>query len=118
MSLYDRKPLNYKGYQNETNNEAFAQSDIALISFVKQTYQLFAGSLLAATVGAYIGISALGYLVISAPPGIPKILLRIGVSVKPVIKVKAKSSNKLRPAFALANIKPNNKANSKITNPI
>ncbi|CAM3523880.1 MULTISPECIES: Bax inhibitor-1/YccA family protein [Helicobacter] len=63
MSLYDRKPLNYKGYQNETNNEAFAQSDIALISFVKQTYQLFAGSLLAATVGAYIGISALGYLV-------------------------------------------------------
>lgn len=40
MSLYDRKPLNYKGYQNETNNEAFAQSDIALISFVKQTYQL------------------------------------------------------------------------------
>ncbi len=64
MSLYDRKPLNnYDGYQVNTDDIAFAQSDIALINFVKQTYQLFAGSLLAATVGAYVGISAFGNLV-------------------------------------------------------
>lgn len=42
---------------------SFVQSDMALVSFVKQTYQLFAGSLLAATIGAYIGISALGGVV-------------------------------------------------------
>ena len=30
---------------------------------MKQTYQLFAGSLLAATVGAYVGISTLGAIV-------------------------------------------------------
>lgn len=64
MSLYNRKPLNnYDGYQVNTDDVAFAQSDIALINFVKQTYQLFAGSLLAATVGAYVGISAFGNLV-------------------------------------------------------
>lgn len=64
MSLYDRKPLNnYDGYQVNTDNQTFAQSDTALVSFVKQTYQLFAGSLLAATVGAYVGISAFGNLV-------------------------------------------------------
>lgn len=64
MSLYDRKHLNnYNGYHEGINNTAFAQGDVALITFVKQTYQLFAGSLLAATVGAYIGISAFGNLV-------------------------------------------------------
>ena len=42
---------------------SYAQSDTALIQFVKQTYQLFAGSLLAATVGAYVGISTLGAIV-------------------------------------------------------
>ncbi len=64
MSLYDRKPLNhYDNYQANVGNESLAQSDVALISFVKQTYQLFAGSLLAATAGAYIGISTFGNIV-------------------------------------------------------
>ncbi|TLD88112.1 Bax inhibitor-1/YccA family protein [Helicobacter sp. MIT 05-5294] len=65
MSLYDRKPqqVNYDGYQANANNAAFTQNDVALIAFVKQTYQLFAGSLLAATAGAYIGISTFGDLV-------------------------------------------------------
>lgn len=60
MSLYDRKPMNNYGQYAENS---FVQSDMALVSFVKQTYQLFAGSLLAATIGAYIGISALGGVV-------------------------------------------------------
>lgn len=65
MSLYDRKlqQVNYDGYQANANNAAFTQNDVALIAFVKQTYQLFAASLLAATAGAYIGISTFGDLV-------------------------------------------------------
>ena len=61
MALYDRKSVddNYADYANNS----FAQSDSALINFVKQTYQLFAASLLAATAGAYIGISNLGNVV-------------------------------------------------------
>ena len=60
MSLYDRKSIN--NFEQYSEN-SYAQSDTALIQFVKQTYQLFAGSLLAATVGAYIGISTLGDIV-------------------------------------------------------
>ncbi|CAM2938792.1 Bax inhibitor-1/YccA family protein [Helicobacter burdigaliensis] len=53
MSLYNRRSVG--DYAQEQNS--FAQNDVALISFVKQTYQLFAASLLAATVGAYVGLS-------------------------------------------------------------
>ena len=60
MSLYDRKSINNFEHYSENS---YAQSDTALIQFVKQTYQLFAGSLLAATVGAYVGISTLGAIV-------------------------------------------------------
>ena len=60
MSLYDRKSIN--NFEQYSEN-SYAQSDAALIQFVKQTYQLFAGSLLAATVGAYVGISTLGAIV-------------------------------------------------------
>ncbi|MBX7490700.1 Bax inhibitor-1/YccA family protein [Helicobacter turcicus] len=64
MSLYDRKPMNsnYNGYDT-VEQSTFSQGDVALISFVKQTYQLFAGSLLAASVGAYTGITAFGNIV-------------------------------------------------------
>lgn len=60
MSLYDRKSIN--NFEQYSEN-SYAQSDTALVQFVKQTYQLFAGSLLAATVGAYVGISTLGAIV-------------------------------------------------------
>jgi len=55
MALYDR---NYLGASaNDASfEEVGARSEGALVAFVKQTYQLFAGSLLAATVGAYIGL--------------------------------------------------------------
>ena len=58
--MYDRKSIN--NFEQYSEN-SYAQSDTALIQFVKQTYQLFAGSLLAATVGAYVGISTLGAIV-------------------------------------------------------
>ncbi|MGP1580182.1 MAG: Bax inhibitor-1/YccA family protein [Wolinella sp.] len=53
MSLYDR---NYLGAQADGFESARASDESAIVGFVKQTYQLFAGSLLAATVGAYIGL--------------------------------------------------------------
>ena len=62
MSLYDRKPMN-SNYGYNAEQSTFAQGDVALINFVKQTYQLFAGSLLAASVGAYVGITAFGSVV-------------------------------------------------------
>lgn len=51
MSLYDRDYSRSKELENTRSSE--------LSIFIKQTYQLFAASLLAATVGAYVGIFAL-----------------------------------------------------------
>ncbi len=56
MSLYDRDYSNSKTQEFE----GYARSDLSI--FIKQTYQLFAASLLAATAGAYIGIFALAHL--------------------------------------------------------
>ena len=49
MGLYDR------GYIND-NVEYNTQSQVRVNEFIKQTYQLFAGSLLGGAVGAYIGM--------------------------------------------------------------
>ena len=56
MSLYDRN------YANSREREVASEySQSALSTFIKQTYQLFAASLLAASVGAYVGLySSLG----------------------------------------------------------
>jgi len=53
MGLYDR---NY--VQNRTQEQSYeqTQSKSSLAVFIKQTYQLFAASLLAATAGAYVGL--------------------------------------------------------------
>ena len=55
MALYDR---DYVQRQTERSyeQEYAKSSQSSLSAFIKQTYQLFAGSLLAASVGAYIGI--------------------------------------------------------------
>ncbi len=60
MSIYDR---NYVSSGNEFSSSATSEayeskdsSKVAMVAFIKQTYQLFAGSLLAATVGAYLGM--------------------------------------------------------------
>ncbi len=73
MALYDRQYL-----QNDTVGEAksssksSAKSNLAI--FIKQTYQLFAASLLAASAGAFIGTA---YLSSS--------LVRIGANGKPAV---------------------------------
>jgi modulator of FtsH protease len=60
MSIYDRNYLGSGGdFSSSASSETFSgrdESRSALMGFVKQTYQLFAGSLLAATVGAYLGM--------------------------------------------------------------
>ena len=54
MSLYDRNYNQENSYNS--GNDFQTQDDSALKGFIKQTYQMFAASLLAGTVGAYIGM--------------------------------------------------------------
>ncbi|NOX15868.1 MAG: Bax inhibitor-1/YccA family protein [Epsilonproteobacteria bacterium] len=55
MALYDRKYISQDASKASENfGQPRTSSNMAI--FVKQTYQLFAASLLAASVGAYIGI--------------------------------------------------------------
>ncbi len=53
MGLYDR---NYIQHSGESTYEHAQPSESSLALFIKQTYQLFAASMLAASAGAYIGI--------------------------------------------------------------
>lgn len=56
--MYNRDYLTDKTniYSNESSQQAY------IMSFLKATYQLFAGSLLAATAGAYIGLGIVNYI--------------------------------------------------------
>ena len=51
-----------RDYLSHESNQTMDSSKIKLMSFLKATYQLFAGSLLAATAGAYIGLDIVSYL--------------------------------------------------------
>ena len=51
MSLYDR---NYANSRQEEVSSSYAETNLS--AFIKQTYQLLAASLLAASAGAYVGI--------------------------------------------------------------
>ena len=53
MGLYDR---NYISNQAEQSAQEQTQTKSTMGVFIKQTYQLFAASLLAATAGAYVGL--------------------------------------------------------------
>jgi len=55
--MYNRDYLS-----NNSNEHAQESSQSQLMSFLKATYQLFAGSLLAATAGAYIGLEIVSML--------------------------------------------------------
>lgn len=50
--MYNRDYLSH----NNSQERVHESSQVQLMSFLKSTYQLFAGSLLAATAGAYIGL--------------------------------------------------------------
>ena len=52
MGLYDREYANEKTYGFEATSRPEAQ----IVSFVKETYKLFAASMMAGAVGAYVGI--------------------------------------------------------------
>ncbi len=53
MGLYDRKYINDHAQENSYEQ---TQTKSSMGVFIKQTYQLFAASLLAASAGAYVGI--------------------------------------------------------------
>lgn len=53
MGLYDREYIQNKAHE-QSSEQSQAKSSLGV--FIKQTYQLFAASLLAATAGAYVGI--------------------------------------------------------------
>lgn len=55
MALYDRKSI-----QESTMYGAGVKDQSQLSTFIKQTYQLFAASLLAASAGAYVGLGMIG----------------------------------------------------------
>lgn len=55
MALYDRDYIQNQAAQGYTQSSE--QSATRLSTFIKQTYQLFAASLLAASAGAYVGMS-------------------------------------------------------------
>lgn len=71
MSLYDRDYARSKELSNEQSS--------ALSSFIKQTYQLFAASLLAGAAGAYVGVVSLVPLFMSMGVASPFIILGIAL---------------------------------------
>lgn len=56
MSLYDRD----YAQQSAFGYESASQSEAQIVSFVKETYKLFAASMMAGAVGAYVGVPMAG----------------------------------------------------------
>lgn len=56
MGLYDRDYARGNSFAYETTT----RSDSQIIAFVKETYKLFAASMMAGAVGAYVGVSLAG----------------------------------------------------------
>jgi len=54
MGLYDRNYIQQHSHESAYEHAGVNESSLGL--FIKQTYQLFAASLLAASAGAYVGI--------------------------------------------------------------
>ncbi|MBL0707895.1 MAG: Bax inhibitor-1/YccA family protein [Sulfurimonas sp.] len=74
MGLYDR---DYARSSSFTYDNA-AKSDTQIISFVKETYKLFAASMMAGAVGAYVGVPLAGAI---AAWFLPLFLLEIGLLI-------------------------------------
>jgi len=74
MGLYDRDYA--RG--NSFAYESASRSDSQLISFVKETYKLFAASMMAGAVGAYVGVPMAGTV---AAWFIPLFILEIGLLI-------------------------------------
>jgi len=74
MGLYDRDYA--RGSSAFTGS--YAKSDSQIISFVKETYKLFAASMMAGAVGAYVGVPMAGTI---AANFFPLFLLEIGLLI-------------------------------------
>lgn len=74
MSLYNR---NYASSREQEVANEYQQSSLS--TFIKQTYQLFAASLLAASVGAYVGIGMANVFVGNMPLFIALVVVELGL---------------------------------------
>ncbi|QOY54623.1 Bax inhibitor-1/YccA family protein [Candidatus Sulfurimonas marisnigri] len=74
MGLYDRDYARGNASTYTTNTK----SDTQLISFVKETYKLFAASMMAGAVGAYVGVPMAGTI---AAYFFPLFILEIGLLI-------------------------------------
>jgi len=74
MGLYDRDYARGNSYAYETTS----RSDSQIISFVKETYKLFAASMLAGAAGAYVGVPMAGTI---HAMFLPLMLLEIGLLI-------------------------------------
>ena len=74
MGLYDRDYA--RG--NATAYGSATKSDTQIVSFVKETYKLFAASMMAGAVGAYVGVPMAGTI---AANFIPLLILEIGLLI-------------------------------------
>ena len=74
MGLYDRDYARGNSFEGQ----AVSRDDSQIISFVKETYKLFAASMMAGAVGAYVGIPIAGTI---AAWFIPLFILEIGLLI-------------------------------------
>ncbi|MBW6489333.1 Bax inhibitor-1/YccA family protein [Sulfurimonas sp.] len=74
MGLYNRDYARESGSAYSTN----ARSDTQIVSFVKETYKLFAASMMAGAVGAYVGVPMAGTI---AANFFPLLILEIGLLI-------------------------------------
>ena len=75
MGLYDR---DYARRGSFTYESSTARSDTQIVSFVKETYKLFAASMMAGAVGAYVGVPMAGAI---AAWFLPLFILEIGLLI-------------------------------------
>jgi len=74
MGLYDRDYARGSSFAYENTT----RSDSQIISFVKETYKLFAASMMAGAVGAYVGVTMAGTI---AAYFLPLFILEIGLLI-------------------------------------
>jgi modulator of FtsH protease len=74
MGLYNRDYARGNASAYSTN----ARSDAQIVSFVKETYKLFAASMMAGAVGAYVGVPMAGAI---AANFFPLLILEIGLLI-------------------------------------
>ncbi|MFA5454419.1 MAG: Bax inhibitor-1/YccA family protein [Sulfurimonas sp.] len=74
MGLYNRDYAR----ENASAFGTYAKSDAQIVSFVKETYKLFAASMMAGAVGAYVGVPMAGTI---AANFFPLLILEIGLLI-------------------------------------